>query len=177
MHRTGKMLVRLACHEDLPVLAQIHISAWQTAYKGMISPEVLDAIDIKHALTRLKPAMERPNTQVFVLEDHGEVRGFCRIGPSREQDVPPDTGEVFAINVAPSHWRKGYGKILLREVVSTMRMDGYQAITLWVLNDNHRALRFYEQLGFSADGATRVEAADSDWPLHEQRLQRLLHGQ
>jgi ribosomal protein S18 acetylase RimI-like enzyme len=143
----------------------------------MISPEVLDAIDLRHAFTRLKPAIERPDARVFVLEDQNEVHGFCRIGPSREQDVPPETGEVFAINVAPSHWRKGYGQTLLKEVVSYMRQDGYQAITLWVLNDNQRALRFYEKLGFSPDGATRIEAADSDWPLHEQRLQRSLHGQ
>jgi hypothetical protein len=46
-----KMLVRLARLEDLPALGHIHINAWQTAYKGMISPTVLDAIDRKHAFT------------------------------------------------------------------------------------------------------------------------------
>ena len=46
-----------------------------------------------------------------------------------------------------------------------LRADGCSIATLWVVVDNHRARRFYDQLGWQPDGTTRREPlalADGD---------------
>ena len=35
-------------------------------------------------------------------------------------------------------------------------LDGYQEIILWVLEDNKRAVAFYEKMGFVFDGEGKV---------------------
>ena len=44
---------------------------------------------------------------------------------------------------------KGYGKTLMKSTISELKILGYENIFLWVLEENGRARRFYEQFGFS----------------------------
>lgn len=43
---------------------------------------------------------------------------------------------------------KGYGKTLMKSTLSDLKMQGYENIFLWVLEENIRARYFYEQFGF-----------------------------
>lgn len=58
-------------------------------------------------------------------------------------------GEVISIYLQPDYMGKGYGKVLMKSVLSELRMQGYENIFLWVLEENIRARHFYEQFGFS----------------------------
>ena len=49
---------------------------------------------------------------------------------------------------------------------------GHGSCTLWVLEQNERARHFYSELGFNPDGAVRVEAAGTAYPLREIRYRR-----
>ena len=40
------------------------------------------------------------------------------------------------------------------QVLARVSGAGYRCITLWVLEDNARARRFYERVGFAPDGAS-----------------------
>lgn len=50
---------------------------------------------------------------------------------------------------------------------------GYAEVTLWVLDTNIRAQRFYRAAGFSPDGAVKVDTSHS-FPLRELRFRRPL---
>ena len=56
--------------------------------------------------------------------------------------------------------------------LSRLAAAGHDTCTLWVLERNERASRFYSALGFSPDGAIRVEAAETAFPLREIRYCR-----
>ena len=43
----------------------------------------------------------------------------------------------------------------MRAALSVLRDEGYGAATLWVLERNPRARRFYEAAGWIADGAVK----------------------
>ena len=52
----------------------------------------------------------------------------------------------------PQYIGKGYGKLLLDAVVKELVLLGFDDIFLWVLEENHRAKKFYEKAGFTASG-------------------------
>jgi len=66
------------------------------------------------------------------------------------------TGEVYAIYLAPAAWSTGTGRALMDAALAGLRVAGYQSVVLWVLTGNARARRFYGKAGFAPDGATNI---------------------
>ncbi len=89
----------------------------------------------------------------FVAERAGEVIGFASVGPSRDER---GVGEVYAIYVDPDSWSTGAGRALMARAEEVLR-DRYSQGTLWVLEDNPLARRFYEIAGWVPDGAHKTE--------------------
>ena len=56
----------------------------------------------------------------------------------------------------------------MRAVVESLGGDGFRTATLWVLEDNPRARRFYEREGWQLDGGRR-EGRHLDAPTLEVR--------
>lgn len=81
--------------------------------------------------------------------------GFVSAGRAREE--PEGTGEIHAIYVLPRAWGLGAGRGLMHAALGFLRDAGHTDAVLWVLTDNARSRRFYEQLGLMPDGGTSAE--------------------
>ena len=101
----------------------------------------LAAGDVRHCLVATSPA--------------GDVVGFTRFGPGRDEQSPPGAGEVHALYVHPAAWGTGAGRALLSAATTELRALGFDSAFLWVLRDNERARRFYEHLGWRPDGRSK----------------------
>lgn len=97
---------------------------------------------------------------VLVAEEEGRIIGFVTFAYSRDDDAPEGTGEVPAIYVEPSAMGKGVGRELLEEATAELRLAGCTRATLWVLEANERARRFYENEGWEWDGAVSTHLFD-----------------
>jgi len=83
--------------------------------------------------------------------------GFCYFGPTRDaEDHAGRPAEIYALNVAPQHWRHGAGRALCEHAARDAQARECDAMILWVLEGNRAARRFYQALGYAADGAERV---------------------
>jgi len=82
----------------------------------------------------------------------GKVVGFVSYGDFR--DSARIAGEIFALYVLKDYYGKGVGQKLMQAAFAAL--DGYQEIVLWVLEDNKRAIAFYEKMGFVFDGQEKV---------------------
>ena len=162
--------------EDAAAIAAAQVAAWRGAYHGLMPPAYLAALDANRARERWERWL-RTGGPVMVVEAHGEVVGFCRYGASRDPDAGEVTGEVMAINLRPASWRQGLGRQLLLAAIGRLREAGFAEATLWVLRGNERARRFYQALGWQADGAERVETELTGSPLHEVRYRLRLSGE
>jgi GNAT superfamily N-acetyltransferase len=87
----------------------------------------------------------------------GEVVAVADVLPSRDDDADPATGEVPMIYALPRAWGSGAGRELMAAAVAGLREAGFAQVTLWVLDSNARARRFYERAGFVPDGATKTD--------------------
>jgi len=59
--------------------------------------------------------------------------------------------------VTPEHWGEGIGRDLMLSSVDALVTCGFREATLWVLDANNRARRFYETSGWAVDQGTKQE--------------------
>ena len=150
------MPIRVAELTDAMALAQVRVTSWKSAYRGLLPDRFLDRLAVEDGGTRWKEILTEGQTEILVYEQGARVVGFVCFGGSLDDDVKETTGEVHGIYLLPSVWRQGYGRALLTEALRLLRGQAFSGVTLWVLNNNHRAIGFYEAAGFRADGATKV---------------------
>lgn len=171
----GMVHLRRARKTDAVPIATVHVQTWRDAYRGLLPDTFLAAlsIDARQRFWTNELEVLAPDRCPWLAEAGGAVVGFASAGPSRDGDAGAATGEVYAIYVLPECWERGLGRNLLRHVERDLLGHGYDRATLWVLEGNARARRFYEAAGWQTDGASRIERLGST-ELHEVRYTREL---
>jgi ribosomal protein S18 acetylase RimI-like enzyme len=144
---------------DIDPVAALHVRAWQVGYAGIVPAEVLDALDPARFAERRRERAVPPGARTLVAERDGTIIGFVSFGPSRVQQAHDEydrsAGELYALYVDPAHWGAGVGRRLLDAARAGLAAE-YPEIRLWVLEENHRARRFYERAGLAPDGAREI---------------------
>jgi ribosomal protein S18 acetylase RimI-like enzyme len=148
--------IRPITDADIDAVARLHVRAWRSAYAGIVPADVLDALDPARFAQARRTRSAPPGTQTLVAEDAGTVTGFASIGPYRSEQKSDqwDTGvgELYALYVDPARWGAGIGRALLSAAQATLAATAVTEMRLWVLEENHRARRFYERAGLRPDG-------------------------
>lgn len=165
------ILIRRATPDDAQALATIHVLAWQVGYRGLLPDSVLDGLSVETRTARWQVWLAGSVTRTRLAEQDGQITGWLTIGPQRDEELDGTTvAEIYALYVHPMAWGRGSGSALMHAALDELAAQGYAAATLWVLSGNARAIRFYEYLGFRADGAAKSEAGPGDAVLDEIRL-------
>jgi GNAT superfamily N-acetyltransferase len=171
------MEVRLACPTEVRRIAEIHVRSWQAAYKGLLPQDYLDALDPADGLGRREQAfavIDWNRGGILVAADGDELWGFVNVGPTRDDDADESQiGEVRAIYLAPDAWGKGFGRELMAAALERLARAGFAEATLWVLDTNVRARKFYEAAGFQPDGSAQCDDTRG-FRLCEIRYRRIL---
>jgi ribosomal protein S18 acetylase RimI-like enzyme len=134
----------------------LHVRTWQAAYEHVFGADRLATIDLQAREERWRQrlaARERRHV-VVVAEEGGSVVGFASCGESRDT---AGEAELYSIYVLPEAWGSGAGPALMAAALAALRANGFAAASLWVLEDNPRARRFYEREGWVRDGGRREE--------------------
>jgi RimJ/RimL family protein N-acetyltransferase len=170
--------VRPARIDDVAQIAEIHVRSWQAAYAGLVPQSYLDSLtpgqrEPGWARTIQDRDASRRGT-LLVTDDSDRVVGFASICESRDADSSAgDVGEVQAIYLSPDAWGTGAGRALMAGALRRLTELGYQQATLWVLDGNVRARRFYAAAGFHPDGAVKDDQRHG-FVLHEIRYRKAL---
>ncbi len=149
------MDIRLAKPEDASAVAQVHVRAWQAAYRNLLPDEYLDGLRAEDRAARYDFVSRdpgRPSTLVALVGD--TICGFATVAPAKGD--APGYGELCALYVSPERWRCGIGAALVRAARKRLLLLGYQQAVLWVFLGNTRAERFYEHDGWMSDGLQRI---------------------
>jgi ribosomal protein S18 acetylase RimI-like enzyme len=148
-------------------IATVHVRSWKGAYPGLIPQSYLDALtpeDRVEAWEQALAATAWPRTGTLVLlgpspgdgADEGPITGFVSVGPTRDEDAEPDrVGEILTLYLDPSAFGSGGADLLMSAALVALRAAAYTTATLWVLDTNTRARRFYERRGWHPDGASK----------------------
>jgi len=152
------LMIRDAVESDANAMGQLHVRAWQRAYRGVMPDEYLDSLQAQDRIAMWRDRISRydlPSLLVAVVAD--EVVGFAAFGAEQAPTTTPSCGELYAMNLDPDHWGRGIGRVLLRRVTEELIAMGYEQAVLWVVPENQRARALYESEGWVADGGVSTE--------------------
>lgn len=163
--------IRLATVEDAWPIAEVNIRSWQSAYQGLLPEIYLRDLSLEGRAARWQRILADSANQgnVLVLVEEDSLLGFTAVDRIR--------GELCAIYLDPARWGEGLGRLLHDTALDTLREAGHREATLWVLDTNERAQRFYSAAGWKPDGATKSDTMpDEDVTLSEVRYRIDLTG-
>ncbi|MCI3917345.1 GNAT family N-acetyltransferase [Streptococcus intermedius] len=134
--------------EDIEEKSRVHWQTWREAYDEILPAEFQEQMTLDKCRFY---SQKYPENTLIALDD-AKVVGFVSYGDFRDSDTR--AGEIFALYVLKDYYGKGVGQQLMQAAFAAL--NGYQEIILWVLEDNKRAVAFYEKMGFVFDGEGKV---------------------
>ena len=165
--------VRPAVARDAKAIAEIHVATWQAAYQDLMPGDYLAKMTADKRQAYWREAIEYSEPQVMVATHGDEIVGFAGFDRSRDPKTRSTVGEIWAIYVLPSHWRKGVGLLLWDGARDGLKDEGCTQVTVWVLLGNERALEFFEHAaGFKREMPSLKTVDFGSVKLEELRLKR-----
>lgn len=144
---------------------------WRAAYVDIVPQPYLDGLSVDKREAALREALTRGAPEMWIAANDAQVIGWIAFGPSRDAGAPPAVGEIEAIYVLPEYWSTGAGRELWRAGVARLTERGFTSFTLWVLEDNVRAMHFYSAAGMQPNPATRKLLSFAGKQLPEVRYE------
>ena len=86
----------------------------------------------------------------YIIEYEGEIVGFLLSGYT----AIPKQAHILSIAIKPDYRGRGFGRRILIHFLERTKVLGYSSIKLEVQVDNDKAIKLYEELGFSIE--TRI---------------------
>ena len=90
----------------------------------------------------LEKCLESPLDQVWVLEDGGEIAGYCNLR------IIAGEGELMRIAVHPAKRGRGYAREMMEELEKHASENGAQSLLLEVRASNLPAICLYKSYGY-----------------------------
>lgn len=169
----GTVRVEPMSEQTVRAAVSLKNAGWRETFESVLSEDWLDAMDtrLESDIAAWAASLRRPGnlqrTAVAVTAD-GQVIGMASAAPVLEESDRLATGakwELFTLYVARTWQGSGVAKRLADAVL------GDEPALLWVWEDNPRAHRFFEKMGFEPDGAR--EALPEEWNgAHDVRMVR-----
>ncbi len=157
----GRSRVRLATLGDEPILRALRLEALSDA------PEAFGSTHDRE-LARTTEDWQRwmsPGV-TFILDTPEGPKGLAA---GRRDTTDPAVVQLMAMWVHPEFRHAGAADSLAGAVIEWAAAEGAASVQLDVFQDNARARRFYERLGFRETGHTTTHGADGRLELRMER--------
>ena len=144
-------MIRKAKHDDLNRIAEIEVFNYRLKFYPIFRDDgfYFGELQVPNVSRRYADSLE--DLRVW---DDGVVKGFILVR----------NGEVKKLFVEPVLQGQGIGARLLEYAVEHLG-----AKTLWALEKNTGAIRFYQQHGFRPTGEKRLEDGTSEYLVQMQK--------
>ena len=160
--------ISTAAAGDEKNLAHLHVQGWRDSYAGLIPQDYLDSLNEQDRAEKWTQWLKESHGPVLVaFDDKGTAAGFVNFGklrtplPGQSAIRPLYPGEIYAIYILASYWRKGLGRVLMKQAADGLAAMKHRSMCLWVLQGNERAIGFYKALGGQRCGKKDIEIGGS----------------
>lgn len=150
------LTIRAARRDEAEAYAVFARASFVRTYESGNDPRLL----ANHVASSFSEELQRaeladPERRVMVIDAPGG--GWGAFASLRANPVPDHVDSIRAVEVerfyVGEHWHgRGVAARLMDAVVDSARTDGFETLWLGVWQHNHRAIRFYEKMGFAHVG-------------------------
>ena len=147
--------IRKAMLNDVEIIREIAEQTWRHTYSPILEKEQIDyMLDEIYSVGRITDQLKRDTQTYLILIENDKPVAFAGYSPREE-----DSGiyKLHKLYCLPETQGKGYGKILINEVINKIIEAGKHTLDLNV-NRHNKAKNFYEKMGF-------VVAYEEDIPI------------
>lgn len=164
--------IRYADISDAKILGEIHSKSWKVAYRGVVPNEILENITVEKRQKYFEKALTSRWEEDAIIFKDNKAAGFICIGRCRDTDKSYICGEIWGIYLLPEYWKMGIGTELINWGLNELKERNYSKVTLWVLEENINARKFYEKIGFKHDGTVKEITIGRN--LNEYRYEKII---
>lgn len=153
------LVIRQAILNDIKQLAQIQTNSWRDSFFDILAPEILHKYTNLDSCEKLLESVFISQKGIFYIAFSTSIpcgEAFWCLGSEIE-----NSAEIVAFHISKSFWNNGIGTALLQHVINEIELTKVDCIYLWVFQENIRARKFYEKLGFSTDNFIRNSRLDN----------------
>jgi GNAT superfamily N-acetyltransferase len=139
--------VRPAVVDDAEGFSRAYEASWDAALSGIAGRTLQELMPYEKRVEQFRTTFARlpPEAGAWVAERDGEIVGVAvRV-----------SSELRSLYVVPEAWGTGVAGALMDAALDAIREDGATEATLWVVEANPRARRYYEREGWESTGETR----------------------
>ena len=134
--------------EEIEGKSLVHWQTWREAYDDILPEEFQETM----TLEKCRFFSQKYPENTLIAMDGKKVVGFISYGNFRDETI--QAGEIIALYVLKDYYGKGVSKQLMH--AAFVALDQFSEIYLWVLEDNKRAIAFYQKMGFTFDGQEQI---------------------
>ena len=122
-------VVRPAVLDDADAIAEVHVAAWQDAYRDIVPNDFLAGLSVKQRADKWREIIASNQAKdanaLFVVTNNKEICGFIACGPARDRDFPGH-GEIFAIYILLVEQKQGHGGKLFDASKECLMRKGFK---------------------------------------------------
>lgn len=146
--------IRRAVLEDASSLANIIVESWRSTYSNLIpKDEIIKYYDKDRRQRQFEKNIE--NEEIVLIGIYDSVPAGLVFANMDNDEQIEDCGSIYSIYILEEYWGKGLGTGLMDEAVKILKDEGCKSVSLWVYEENNRAIGFYEKHGFIFDGTKK----------------------
>jgi GNAT superfamily N-acetyltransferase len=148
----SELAVRDAEPEDAEGFVRAYEVSWDAMAAPLVGKTLGELASLESRLDSFRSGIEQrsDDARILVAECAGTIVGVATCVRDGA------TCELRSLYVVPEAWGTGVARQLMEAALAAMRGRGAGEATLWVVDANARARRFYEREGWRLDGETRT---------------------
>lgn len=177
--------------DHFTVMSKIHAEGWRTTYADAVPADFMaNVITDDHWVAHFQEDQYTGRCNGILLYSGNTPVACATYGPARvggawqggavcnfSSDGYEGWGEIISFYTAPPEKGKGYGGILMQEVLRRLTAAGFPQCYVFVLRENTGARRFYERHGFLWNGTQEAIPFPPDTVCVDLRyIKRLNHN-
>jgi ribosomal protein S18 acetylase RimI-like enzyme len=144
---------RIASVADAPALANLGAQTFTDTFGHLYQPDDLAIFLQNHTVDSWTRELADPAFEVRIAARDGVLVGYVKLGPPHLPFEPRgEAAELRQLYVIEEMKGQGVAPALMDWAIERARDRRADHLYLSVFTDNHRARRFYEKLGFEAEG-------------------------
>ena len=144
---------RDATVSDAAQLSELGAQTFTDTFGHLYQPDDLAVFLKNHSVEAWEKELRDSAFAVHVAEFDGQMVGYAKLGPPHLPFEPRgEAAELRQLYVIEEVKGQGVAHALMDWVIDQARDRGADHLYLSVFTENHRARRFYEKLGFEAEG-------------------------